>query len=362
MAVDKAHPEAGFVEFEPVVIGIVDFVFVLIALAALLLVGAGWVWGWLIVQLFGGISILGFHPFNALGNAIEGAMASIARPLIKRIVAFGHAAWSIVMVLWRFVYVVTQVLGGIAIRITAVAQNAISGLVSVRTYVDNQIKALALYTEGLFGLENQTIAGVESQLLTDISRAEAASNTFAQAMRDQAIAIEKADVGNLRNTLNGDVASLNQTLRSDVLNLSNTIANDVRTINATITRDVTDLRQADATNLRTAENFATGLVSGLGIGTLRQTLTGLQSQVSKIATETTECLDPLCDTVTPQAPKLGNLGKYLKLLENLGVEAFFLALTIEAVRNPKAVADDMELVLEPLGDLSITVIRDTIGL
>ena len=362
MAPDKSHPEAGFVEFEPVVIGIVDFVFVLIAAACLLLVGAGWVWGWLIVQLFGGISILGFHPFASLGNAIEGAMASIARPLISRVVAFGHAAWSLVMVLWRFVYVVTVGLGGLALRITGVSQDSQSGLASVRAYVDSQISALVLYTEGLFGIENQKIATAEAEAAQEAAQATATSIAFTQAEvaganahSDQLFNRAEADIGtNLRTAENFAVAQANA--------VRTTLNADVSTINATITRDVTDLRQADATNLRTAENFATGLVNGLGVGALRQTVTALQSELNQVKTETTECLDPLCNTVTPQAKRLGNLGKWFQDLEALAAAALLIAIAEEAVHDPGGVAHDIEAVVQGAGSDVLQGFRDLIGL
>lgn len=362
MVVDKAHPEAGFIEFEPIAIGLVDLVAVVVASACLLLVMAGWVVGWLISELLGGIAIGPIHPFRSLGGDIQNVMLGIAQPLIRFMKPIGHAAWSIAMTVWRFVYVVTTVMGSMALRITGVSQQSQDGLAQLRAQEQSDIQIVDAFIEN--AQQEITDNAIFAQTYTDTR----VDNIYNQLTREdiQRVAAETTRAtgieDGLRTQLNANVNTLNHLTQVTIPGIDTTINNDVRTINATITRDVTDLKAADATNLRTAENFATGLVSGLGIDALKQTVTALQGDVGKIKTETTECLDPLCDTVTPNASKLGNVGKYLKLLENLGVEAFFLALAIEAVNDPKTVADDMELVLEPLGDLSITVLRDTIGI
>jgi hypothetical protein len=91
-------------------------------------------------------------------------------------------------------------------------------------------------------------------------------------------------------------------------------------------------------------------------------MTALQSQTAKIQTETDECLTPLCDTVTPQAPRLGRLGHIFQGLEDLALVAFLLALTEEALHHPQALADDTAAVYRDVLGPVVTGFKDVVGI
>lgn len=96
-------------------------------------------------------------------------------------------------------------------------------------------------------------------------------------------------------------------------------------------------------------------------GAITSVLTQLAPFISKTTTELTECLDPLCNTVTPNAKRLGHLGDLLKGLEDLAVEALLVALAVEAVRDPAGVAHEIVSTVEAVGDGIVTGVRDLIG-
>lgn len=64
--------------------------------------------------------------------------------------------------------------------------------------------------------------------------------------------------------------------------------------------------------------------------------TQVETELAPLRTDVETCLAPLCDTVTPNAKQLGNLGGLLKALEGLGIAAVLAGLVAEAVSDPDA--------------------------
>ena len=356
-----AHHALGFIELEPLAIGIVDLVYVIVALMCLLLVAAGWVILYVLHLAFGRISILGSHPFNFLYGLMTDALKSVFTQLEQRLVATGHFFWALGQMIWRPLFVILQLMQWSVGQIIGVQQHSNQGLAQVRAQEQQDIanlraqenaniNALRLQIDSqvtaAINNVNNRITSVDNTLNTRITSVQSADHAFTQA-------VENA----LGARINADEAAIN----NDYATLNTRITNSVNGLNATITRDVNSLTQADAADLTTAKNFATNLVSGLGVGTLRTTLTALQSQVSKIQTETDDCLTPLCDTVTPQAPRLGRLGNLLGELEALGIEALLIALAAECLTNPGAVASDVNTVVQDIGNPLMTGFRDLVG-
>jgi hypothetical protein len=358
---DKSHPEAGFIEVEPLVIGVVDLVFVVIALACLLVVGAGWVFFWVVAQVFSGISVFGTHPFGFIAGLLEDATKGLANILVARVTAFAHFIWSIVSVVWRFLYVTVDVITGITNNVFHLHQVDQSGLAELRAKeqsdVDTIDRLVAAYVDALNTQERTDAAQIRGTMTNDYNavnhridveindrvQGDSASVTKAEAFShaENTIAIQNAE--QLYNRSVTDNATLRNTLEGEIHNA------------------VLNLEGLSARNLATAEAYAQGLVGSGAPASLIAAVTTLQSQVSKIATETAECLDPLCDTVTPQAKRLGNLGKWLSDLESLGIEALLIALAAECLTNPGAVAHDISTVTHDVGDVVMTGFRDLVG-
>jgi hypothetical protein len=358
---DKSHPEAGFIEFEPLVAVGVDLLFVVVAGMALLLVLAGWAIGWLLQALLGGISVFGFHPFGALGGALEGAMASIARPLISRMVAMGHMIWAFCMVIWRFVYVVVGTFIGFAEQIAGVGETSLGAVNALAAKEQSDINTIdglvAAYVNALNNQEQADVNGLKAEVSTAVNNLQANIN----AVHDELQGTEATVATNLQANINGVYDTLEQQLGQSDTNLQNNINHAYDLLQGQIGQVQANLQGNINNALATAEAYAQGLVGSGAPASLIAAVTALQSQVSNIATETAECLDPLCDTVTPQAKRLGNLGKWLSDLEGLGIEALLIALAAECLTDPGAVANDISTVTHEVGDVVITGFRDLIG-
>lgn len=351
----------GFVELAPLAVGADFFVAMIAALFVTLVVAAGWVILWVLHLALGRISVFGFHPFDFFYNFATDAIKATWGYFAKYVSPLGRYIWAQVMIVWRFIYVATETMAGLLTQIVGANQAAQRGLAQLQAREDFFIGQLRNQLETSIANLGLNVLSIEAQLQAKEAADVAALNARITNSVNALNRTINNDVAAIDRTIAVDVAGLNATINRDVAGLNATIANDVRTLDATIANDVRSLTQADATNLRTAENFATGLVSGLGIGSLRQTLTALQSEVGKIKTETTECLDPLCNTVTPNAKRLGHLGDLLKNLETLGVEAIIMALAAECLTHPQAVVEDVSSVVNAVGGPVLREFRDLLG-
>lgn len=362
MALDKGHPEAGFVEFEPLVLVGLDLVWVVVGILAIALLCGFWLILYLLNAILGKISVFGFHPFSFGLSLVNDAMKSAVGLLDDKTRAFGEFFWGIIQTLWRFFYVATLTIVGVFW--TQDANN------QLRQADQANETARAQFIEGqilnkeeqdvaaLRATYDQAIAGLQQQIgqdVGDLNRDLAGQDAYTTQVHDEL----QAEITVLQNSV---PTGLQAELNADIQNLTQQLAQQKTILEQEIANQGTSLQGQIAAGVNAAEGYATGLVSGLGIGNIVQTLTGLSGQVAKIATETAECLDPLCDTVTPNAQRAGRNLNWLKNLEALGVEALMLAIAAEAVADPAAVAHDFEDVLQPAGSALFTGFRDLVGI
>lgn len=359
--VDRNHPEAGFVELEPVVVVGLDFVVIVAGAVAVAILFAFWLVLYVLNAILGGVSIFGFHPFSFALDLVKAGMNKAVGLLDSKASALGELIFGVVQTLWRFVYVATVTIVGLSWRELAHNQQSQAALASEKAraqFIEGQLRDD--YNQQINSLRastDQAIAGMQQQEGQDFGRLQstlAGDFTYLQGQ-----------VNRLQVEINGlnvpDLSGLQTQINHIQTDLTNAINSLNTTINTTIPNDVADLTTKINAGVQTSENFATGLVSGLGIGGIVQTLTSLSGQVSKITTETAECLDPLCNTVTPNAKRLGHLGDLLKGLEDLGIEAILIALAAECLTDPGAVVNDISTVVHDVGDPVMTGFRDLIG-
>ena len=356
----------GFViPLEPLAIGIEELPAVVLALMCMLVVGAGWVIMAVVFEIFGNISVLGAHPFGLAAGLLSGlinkAMNKLGGFLMKYLDPVGNFFYGLAMTLWRPLYVIGATIAGLTTQLLGLSQSTSSGFTDVRGAIVAGDQAVTRAADNEItqnvGTLNNRITAIQNDTNTAIS------DLGRTVSEDYNGAISHAD--DLYNRVEGDltnsVRALQATIASDTNDAINH-ANDLyNRVEGDLTNSVRSLTQADATNLQTAENFATSLVGGLGLGSLRSTVTALQGQVSKIQTETDECLTPLCDTVTPQAPRLGRLGNLFQELEALGFDALIVAMAAEALHDPAAVVSDVKTVVSDVGSPLMTAFRDLIG-
>jgi hypothetical protein len=362
MGVDKHHPEAGFIELEPLAIGAVDLVWVIIALAGLLLLFAGWVIFAVLNAVLGKISIFGAHPFGLISGLLQDAMKSVSKTLVSRLVAFAHFLYALSQIVWRPLYVILKVMETVWLNMIGLHHSAQSDNFNERNRALNAERQLVQQEQTDYGnlqLEIDSILRSLARTQTlDLSALEAKIN---DALTQSEHYADNGDAG-LRVTIGNDVAALQQQMAAQLGQAEAYANQQVAGVRTILENEITNVSNKVDADLQTAEQFATGLVSGLGIGSITSTLTSLAGRLGKVETETAQCLDPLCDTVTPQAKRLGNMGKFAQNLEDLAIAALLVALAAEAVHDPGGVAHDIETVVSDVGGAVATGIRDLVGI
>lgn len=258
------------------------------------------------VQLYvGEIQLAG--QVDALNAAVAGLSSSVSG-IAGGLSSAGNAA------------VIEGQIGSLQTQINAVASNAWSNLWSL---YNNQVVPLINTVatnafNNLWSLYNNQVVPLTNAVATN------AFNNLWSLYNNQVVPLVAHNVAGLQNQINGQgqqIGSLNRTIPT----LATTAA---------LTSTATVLEQKVANGVSTARQFTTDAVT--------QLQTQLQPQINKLATDVETCLDPLCDTVTPNAGQLGRLGGLLKGLEELGLVALLAAYIAEAVADPRAAATQTE--------------------
>jgi hypothetical protein len=361
MALDKSHPEAGFVEFEPVALAALDLVMIIVALLCVIVAFAFWVVLYVLDKMFGGISFFGFHPFQfAFGLINDGMKASLGL-LDSQAYAFGELIFGIVQTVWRFAHVAIVTVVTLWWRELFDSQSS-SGNTAAEAARAKAAESQILNQEqgdlnGLRATVGQAVAGLEQQEAQDVASLERQLQQVAASVPGD-VSGQLAQLGSelaaTQASLQGEITGLGNSLQSDIAHVADSIPSDLAQLQAQLQSQIN-------AGVGTAEAFATGAATGAGAAAVASVLAILQPQVNAITTELGDCLDPLCDTVTPQAQRLGNLGRFLQSLEELGLAALLIALAAEAVHDPAAVVSDVTTVVQDAGDATLAAFRDLIG-
>jgi hypothetical protein len=347
-------------------IGAVDLIGFLVALAAILAVGALWVFFQPLVSLFNNVRInfLWIHT-EGLGDAISNGLEDAMKGIVNTYATLSHDAahfmWVLGVGIWHAIYNIvtgiTQALGlanqavQTAAGTAALLPDAISGAISsANSYADGVLSvaeadATNLYNSAIStaeGLYNDSIAHADTLYNDAIGTAEGLYND----------SIAHAD--GLYNDAISTAQSLATAAALDGINQADNVYNDlVGQIGS-----VQDVLNGEIDKvLDDAETFATGAAAAAAA----LSVAGLLTRVGTLEAEATECLEPLCDTVVPQAAQLGRLGQFLNNLETLAIDGFIIALAAEAVTDPAGVAADVVSVVNDVGGPVLAGFRDLIG-
>lgn len=342
-------------------IGAVDLIGFLVALAAILAVGALWVFFQPLVGILNSVPI----PFVKLGDAISSGLEFAMKGIILAYDAISHDVahflWTYGVGIWHVVYNlvrgVTQALG--------LANQAVSaaGAVAAQLPVDisGAISSANSYADGVLSTAEQAAAGLFDQAITRedalyndaigaVQTAEADAIGVAQGLYNTAIATSE----DLYNTAIAHADGLFNTATIDAENLYNQSVATAEGLFDTSITHADDLYNSAIADLEST-------VAGLGVGAIAAEIAGVIPRVATLEAEAAECLEPLCETVTPNAPSLGRIGQFLTNLETLGIDAFIIALATEAVTDPQAVVTDVTSVVNDVGGPIMTGFRDLIG-
>lgn len=356
----------GFViPLEPLAIGIEALPDLIVALMCLLVVVAAWVIMAVVFEVFGNISVLGAHPFGLAAGLASGllkaAMNKLGGPLMKYLDAVGHFFYGLAMTLWRPLYVLGDTITGLTTNLLGLSQSTSS------RFTD---------TQGQIVAGDQATARVAANELTNNV---GTLNDRITAERDSVNADITANV----DAVNGEIATTNHQVEVDFaaanshaddlynqgVGVSQSLANQVEVHADTLFTDATN-HANDLYNqaVGTAQSLANQVelhadqITAAAIPTaVAQAVAQLQPQLSKVQTAVDDCLEPLCDTVTPNASRLGHLGNLFKDLEALAFDALIVALAAEALHDPAAVVNDVKTVVDDVGSPFMSAFRDLVG-
>ena len=344
-------------------IGAVDLIALLVALAAILSVAALWVFFQPLKSIFNVVHIPGtsFSLGNAIETGLETAMHGVILAYSALSSGAAHALWAAGVGAWHVLYNVTH---GIT-QALGLANQAVSaaGAVAAQLPIDisGAISSANSYADGVLATAEadagRLVAGAEAHATslfnTAISHADGLVED-AEAQADSQFVAAEAQATSLFNTAISHADGLFQQATADLqADISTAVAHTDALFDTSITH-ADDLFNQALQDL-------TDTVGALGVGAIAAEIAGVIPRVATLEAEAAECLEPLCDTITPNAPSLGRIGQFLTNLETLGVDAFIIALATEAVTDPQAVVTDITTVVNDVGGPIMTGFRDLIG-
>lgn len=334
----------------------------MVALAALLMLGAAWVFFEVIRRVLGHVWLVGSSIAGIIESGLLSAMKSIANDLDGLQHGIAHWLWSTAVGIWHLVYQLTNAIADAKQWAVNAYFQATGALASAEAYAAAQANAVASQL-------GSDVAALDRDITNAIGSAEA----FTSASVAAAIAGVNTAIADVENAAVRDLAAAEAFTSSQVaaaIAAAQTAASDVQNwavqqlagVEGTITSLEAQVAAIPAELQGVIGQTIPGDIASALAAAGVASIPGLLSQVAALTTEADTCLQPLCDTVTPNAPKLGNLGKFLSGLEALGIEAAILALAAEAVTDPTAVVNDIDTVVKTVGQPLVTVARELVNL
>ena len=227
--------------------------------------------------------------------------------------------------------------------------------------------ANALYNAAI-GYVNGTAFNLQNNINAVYNVAIGHANQLYNAAVGYAQSLYNAAIGHANQLYNSGIAytnanvdALNGSIAHTEARVDQLIGTDIAQVVRSIT-DVANTAEMEVQNaIKQAESVAATLAAGAGAAAVAQAIATLQPQISKIATDTATCLDPLCDTVTPNARQLGKLGNLLHDLTDASLLGLLLAVLVEAAHDPGQLVTDAENDLAGIVGTIETGLRDLIG-
>lgn len=319
-------------------IAAVDLVALIVALAAILVLFAAWIPIKVITVLLQHVPFIGGSISSSVANwllqemkGLAGDMRSLVRPVAHLFVALGPGLWGLV----------------------AQTVKTLSYLSVVATFLNHLINTNKTATDG-------AITQLQGDIPRTLQEAKDYANTQAGLAESQAMAVAaqglagvEADLHNAEDMLNGAIDNLATGSAADLQGAINALEAQLGTVQTDVSSLANQLfgeAEAGITGLQdqvlgipaeilgTVDQVVPGVVAGAIAGAIPGILSQVIPRVAALEAEATTCLEPLCDTVTPNASQLGNLGNLLKGLDGLFDLALLGALLTAAVEDPAGTA------------------------
>ena len=202
-------------------------------------------------------------------------------------------------------------------------------------------------------LYNREVAKANSQFT--------ASVLYTAGLYRQAVSISES-LYNREETNRLATQNFNTHLAENLYNrVESDLSHNVKDLTAQMASAVNKLEMDIGSSLNAAKAFASQVAGIAEAAAIAKTLAQVQPQLDALKTETDDCLKPLCDTVTPNAPQLGKLGSLLKATEGEAWLVLLFGAIVAAVVDPEGTAVAVDDVLGPDVALVSNSLIDLIG-
>lgn len=320
-------------------IGGVGLVVLIIALAALLMLMAGHIIHGITKGIFDFIPGIG-GALSAGVSAFLGTVTKAAAPLYDRLVhPVAHWFWAYAMGPWHLAWnMVRSIADAKQWAVNAQQQAQAAQAAGTAAAATAQANAIAIANQNL-GTAEQYADGAAAGAERYADQVGANAVTASRGLFDQAIGYT--------NTKYNDAVGVANTLHVADIGYANQVADDVRSeavrLFGTAQGEITTLQDQvagiPAEIAGTIQGVVPGLIGSALTGANVAAIPGIVAAVQALEAEATTCVEPLCDTVTPNAKQLGQLGSELKNLEGLFAVGALAALLVAAVEDPKGTAN-----------------------
>lgn len=339
----------------------VEFVGLIVALMIILLLLAGSHIFRVISGVLSHLPVVGSFIASTIGGWLADTMQHYAALVEAQAVSFSHLFYSTAVGLWHLINQVVTNIADVkqwAMDAYSTAENAYTQATAFSVgYINGWVRTLeGEITNAALGAE-AGLANLANEALSTATAAEALAHALADEVSSEAVRLfGQAEAAAAAGTAEAEALAqaLADSVQSEAVRLFGTAEGDITIIQGQVQALPGEIAQ-------TIPGIIDGIVPGIIAGAIPGILAQVIPRVATLEAQADECLEPLCDTVTPNAGRLGNLGNLFKNLEDLGIEALFIALAAEAAHDPGAVARDVSAVVDDVGGGLLAGFRDLVG-
>jgi hypothetical protein len=340
---------------------LIDLIPLMVAVAAFLMMAAGFIFYQPLKRIADDLPF----PLNILADAITGGIGKAINALVRQwdtlMVPLAHALMMVAGPIWRFAYQVVTNIADLSAKLAHLSQEAATDAANAGAAAEAYALGLANGLAGEIASVEGELHGLEQGLVGDIN----ALVGVALIPIEGAISDVQSEANRLFGAAETDIANGVASAEAFAQGLADSVQSEAVRLFGQAEDAIGTIEQEIVALPGQIEGVIPGVVEGLVPGIIAGAIPGILAQVlprvTTLETEVAECLEPLCDTVTPQAPRLGNLGKLFQELEDLGIEALIIALAAECLTDPGAVAHDITGVFNDVGAPIMAGFRDLIG-
>lgn len=319
-------------------VGAFELVAFVVAIMALLLLIAGHHIIGILKSILGRVPLIGGYLGSIAVAWVTDAMKAYEAAYQEAVRPVAHFLWAIGVGVWHFAYNVVVTIEDAKTWATNAMAAAIAANNAIWPAVQSGVASAFAAAQGLVASAYSSLAHLIDQTATNAAAGTAAAEALAHSLADQVSSEAATLFGQAEAAATAQVQqaeALAQGLADSVQSEAVRLFGQAETAIGVLQQDVLGI-PAEITGV--IDGTVPGLITGAIAGAIPGILAQVIPRVAALEAEATTCLEPLCDTVTPNAKQLGDLGKLLKDLEGLAAAGALMGLLVAAVEAPAGTA------------------------